>query len=80
MSDTRLLAGLLLLLSVAVSFGLTVLLFGFVLLLGALLLMAGLVVSAVPARRRTAVAVLVASGVTFAGPLLYVGLAVLQSI
>ncbi len=80
MTDTRLLVGLLLVIAIAVSFGLTVLFFGFVLLLGALLVVAGLVLSAVPSQRRSGVAVLAAGGVTLAGPLVYAGLAVLQSV
>ncbi len=79
MTDTRLLVGSLSVLAVAVSFGLTVLFFGFVVLLSAFLLLAGLVLFAVPTPRRSAVAVLAAGGVTLAGPLIYVCLAVLQS-
>ena len=80
MTDTRLLVGLLAVIAVAVAFGLTVLFFGYMVLLGALLLVVGAVLSVLPAWRRRARAVLVASGVTLAGPLVYVGLAVLQSV
>jgi hypothetical protein len=80
MTDTKLSGGVRLAIAVAVSFGLTVLLFGFVVLFGALLVVAGLVVSALPSRRRAGAAILAAGGMTLAGPLVYVGLAVLQSV
>ncbi len=79
MTDERLLVGLLCVIAVGVSFGLTVLFFGFVVLAGALLVVAGLALLAVPRRRRTAAQVLGVGGVTLSGPLIYVGLAVLQS-
>ncbi len=62
-----------------VSFVLTIVFFGFVVLVGALLVIAGLALLAVPRRRRTALAVLAAGGAALSGPLIYVGLAVLQS-
>ena len=80
MTDERLLVGLLCLLAVGVSFGLAVLFFGFVVLAGSLLIIAGLALLAVPNRRRTATQILGVGGVTISGPLIYVGLAVLQSL
>jgi hypothetical protein len=79
-TDERLLVGLLGVIAVGVSFGLTVLFFGFVVLAGALLVVGGLALMAVPARRRIAAQVLGVAGVTLSGPLIYVGLAVLQSL
>ena len=78
MTDTRLLVGFLSIIAVAVSFALTVLFFGLVVLTATLLVVAGLVLFAVTGRRQTAVAVLAVGGVTFSGPLIYVGLALLQ--
>ena len=78
MTDTRLLVGLLSIIAAAVSFALTVVFFGLVVLTATFLVVAGLVLLAVPGRRQSAVAVLVVGGVTFSGPLIYVGLALLQ--
>ena len=79
MTDERLLVGFLGFIAVGVSFGLTVFFFGFVVLAGALLVVVGLALLAVPGRRRTATQVLGVGGATLAGPLIYIGLAVLQS-
>ena len=79
MSDERLLAGLLGLIGAGGSFALTVVLFGFVVLAGALLVVVGLALLAVPGRRRRAVHILEAAGLTLSGPLIYVGLAVVQA-
>ena len=79
MSGERLLAGLLVAIGIGVSFALTVLLFGFVVLAGALLLVIGLAFLALPGRRQAAAKALGAAGLTLSGPLIYVGLAVLQS-
>ena len=78
MTDTRLLVGFLSVIAVAVSFGLTVVLFGFVVLAATLLVVVGLVLLAVPGRRQTAVTVLAVGGVAFSGPVIYVSLALLQ--
>lgn len=80
MTDTRLLVGFLSSIAVAVSFGLTVLFFGLVVVAATLFVVAGLVLLAVPGRRQTAVAFLAVGGVTFSGPLIYVGLALLQQV
>lgn len=79
MSDERLLAGLLGLIGAGASFALSVVLFGFVVLAGALLVIVGLALLAVPGRRRRAVQTLEAAGLTLSGPLMYVGLAIVQA-
>ena len=79
MSDQRLLAGLLAAIGIGLSFALTVLLFGFVVLAGTLLLVIGLAFSALPGRRQAAAKALGIAGLTLSGPLIYVGLAFLQS-
>ncbi len=79
MTDERLLVGFLIVIAVSVSFGLTLLFFGFVVMAGAFLVVAGLVLFALPGPRRRAITVLAAGGVTLSGPLIYVGLALLQS-
>jgi hypothetical protein len=79
MTDERLLVGMLVVIGVGVSFGLTILFFGFLVLAGVLLANVGLALLAVPGRRRGAVQVLGAAGLILSGPLIYLGLAVLQS-
>ena len=66
-------------LGLGVSFGLTVLFFGFVVLAGVLLLLIGLTLLATHRQRGTALAILGASGLALSGPLVYVCLAVLQT-
>jgi hypothetical protein len=78
-TDEKLLAGMLVVLGLGVSFGLSVLFFGFVLLAGALLLVVGLTLLVLGRRRRVALGMLGAAGLTLSGPLIYVGLAVLQT-
>ncbi len=78
MTDERLLVGVLAAIAVAVSFALTVLFFGFVLLAGLLLMAVGLPLLAARGRRQTAAQALTVAGFVLSGPLLYVGLAVLQ--
>ena len=79
MSDERLLSGLLVAGGIGASFALTVVLFGFVVLAGSLLVVVGLALLAVPGRRQAAVHTLGAAGLTLSGPVIYVGLAVLQA-
>ena len=79
MTDQRLLVGYLGMIAVGVSFGLTVLFFGFVVLAGLLIVVTGLAFAAVPGRRRTAAKVLGVGAATLSGPVIYVALAVLQS-
>ena len=78
MTDDRLLFGILAAIGVAVSFGLTVLFFGFVVLAGLLLMVVGLSLLAVPGRRRPAAQALTIAGVALSGPITYVALAVLR--
>ena len=78
MTEQRLLVGLLAAIAVAVSFALTVLFFGLVVLAGLLLIAVGLPLLPVRGRRRTAAYALAVAGIVLSGPLLYVGLAVLQ--
>ena len=79
-TDQKLLVGLLGMIAVGVSFGLTVLFFGFVVLAGLLIVVTGLAFAAVPGRRRTATKVLGVGAATLSGPVVYVALAVLQSL
>lgn len=78
MTNVRPLVGALAAIAVGLSFGLTVLFFGFVVVAGLLLIVAGLGLLALPGRRRTASEILVVAGAVLSGPLIYVGLAVLQ--
>lgn len=78
MTDERLLVGVLAAIAVALSFGLTVLFFGFVVLAGLLLMVVAVALLAVPGRRRTAAQALAVAGLVLSGPLIYLGLAVLQ--
>lgn len=78
MTDERRLVGVLAAIAVALSFGLTVLFFGFVVLAGLILMVVGVALLAVPGRRRTAAQALTVGGVVLSGPIIYVGLAVLQ--
>ena len=64
---------------ISVSFALTVLLVGFVVLAGALLSSSDWPFFALPRRRQPAAKALGAAGLTLSGPLIYVGLAILQS-
>ena len=75
-----LLVGLLGMIAVGVSFGLTVLFFGFVVLAGLLIVVTGLAFAAAPGRRRTATKILGVGAATLSGPVVYVALAVLQSL
>ena len=79
MTDQRLLVGFVVLIGAAVSFGLTIVLFGVVLLAGVLLGLAGLATLILsPDHRGAAIGLLVAGAVTISGPLAYVALAFLQ--
>lgn len=78
MRDERLLVAVLAAIAVAVSFGLTVFFFGFVVLAGLLLMGVGLALLALPGRGRTGAQALSGAGVVLSGPLIYVGLAALQ--
>ena len=78
MTDERLLAGVLVVIGIAVSFALTVLFLVFIVIGSALLVVIGLALLAVPRLRRAAVPVLGAAGLTLSGPVIYVGLALLQ--
>jgi len=71
------LVGIALVVAAAVSFGLTVLFFGFVALAGLLLLLTGVLCVISPRSRLIGRGLLVAAAVVLVGPLVYVGLAFL---
>jgi len=79
-TDQRLLVGLLGMIAVGVSFGLTVLFFGFVVLAGLFIVITGLALAAAPRRRLTAAKILGVGALTLSGPVIYVGLAAVQSL
>ncbi len=76
-TEDRILIGFLVVIAAGASFGLTIVLFGFVALAGLLLALVAFGMLCFPSTRRVGSGVLIAAAIVVSGPLLYVTLALL---